>query len=53
MDKLDWFNLSKPERVAVLEEKLDKLSGSPKLHEKKQLEKEIFEIFNWENKYDE
>lgn len=53
MTKLDWFNLSKNERVAVLEETLDKLKASPKLHERIQLEKEIFEIFTWEQKYDD
>lgn len=52
MEKLDWFNLNKNDRVAFLEEKLDKLGADPKLHEKKELEKEIFEILNWEQKYD-
>jgi hypothetical protein len=52
MDKLEWFQLDRQKRVEYLQEKLDKLSTPLDVHSKKQLEKQIFEILSWEQKYD-
>ena len=52
MEKIDWFQTEKSKRVEYLEEKLDKLANATDLHTKKELEKQLFEIFNWEQKYD-
>ena len=51
MDKHEWFQLNKEDKLAYLEEKLDKLSSKVTQHEKEELEKQIFEIFNWEQQY--
>ncbi len=52
MDKLEWFQMEKSKRLEYLEDKLDNLAKAETLHSKKTLEKQIFEILNWEQKYD-
>ena len=53
MTKLEWFQLDRPQKIAYLNEKFDKLKSEENIHAKKQLEKQIFEILNWEHDYDE
>lgn len=53
MDKSDWFDFTEPERVEKLDTLLSRLNAPPSLHDKKMLEKQIFQIIDWENKYDE
>lgn len=48
MNKLQWFQLDRPQRVAYIEEKLDKLKVEKNIHFKKELEKQVFEILDWE-----
>lgn len=52
MEKLEWFQMEKSKRVEYLEEKLDNLTNANNLHTKKTIEKQIFEILNWEQKHD-
>lgn len=52
MEKLEWFQMEKSKRIEYLEEKLDNLKNAETLHTKKTIEKQIFEILNWEQKHD-
>lgn len=53
MTKLEWFQLDRPQKIAYLNEKFDNLKSEKDLYAKKQIEKRIFEILNWEHNYDE
>lgn len=52
MDKIEWFNLDKQEKIQYLEEKLDKIANVTELNEKREAEKAVFQIINWEEEYD-
>ncbi len=53
MSKVEWLQADKCERTEYLTEKFDRLGAETERTAKKEIEKQIFEIFKWEKEYDE
>jgi len=53
MEKNKWNDLDKPAKVEYIEEKLDRLKVVTDIFEKREIEKDLFEILTWQEEDDQ
>lgn len=53
IDKNKWFQMDKKAKASYIDEKLDKLKAAEERDERKELEKEIFQLITWQEENDE